>query len=297
MFPDKLKELIATPRQAMIWTAVLSAIPFLHWFGVLLMLLVTLRQGLQQGIKLAAIVAIISVIVFGFVLRLTTDQMVFQFINPLILCLLAYRLRETASWLNVTQMITGLGVLMVITIYLVFPQLAQTWSQLLVAMMKQVAVDRPELLSVWNAGQMLQLLGGFAVGLRVMLFVTLSLSSLIVARYIQAVLYNPGGLRQELYAWRLNFYTGILLLALIILAAVVRTPIWLSLIPVLILPFICVGFTVIHAVTASNKYQWLILLVFYVALLTIAPQLLTLVALLGCLDSLINFRKRFALKR
>jgi hypothetical protein len=297
MFPDKLKELIATPRQAMIWTAVLSAIPFLHWFGVLLMLLVTLRQGLQQGIKLAAIVAIIGVIVFGFVLRLTIDQMVFQLINPLILCLLAYRLRETTSWLNVTQMITGLGVFIVVTIYWLFPQLAQTWSQLLVDMMKQVAAERPELLKVWSSQQMLQLLGGFAVGLRVMLFITLGLLSLIVARYIQAVLYNPGGLRQELYAWRLNFYTGALLLVFIIVAGMIRTPICLSLIPVLILPFICVGLTVIHAVTAANKYQWLILLLFYVALLTIAPQLLTLVALLGCLDSLINFRKRFALKR
>lgn len=308
-----VKALIEQPKQAIMWAAILTAAPFLRWFGILLMLLVTLRQGWREGLILAVVVAVINATVFGVVWRLKLDQLVFQVIDPFVLFLLAYRLRVSASWLDVTQCLTTLAVLAVVVIHVCFPQLANAWSVALVEILKQGMADKPEFAQVLTEAN-LQIMASVAVGLRVVLMMVLSLLSLMVARYIQASLYNPGGLRQELHAWRLNVITGLVLTILIVVCSLTKASIAPSVVLVLSIPFVCTGITLLHTLVAcftwelplpwktdpqraQRAFQLVFLWLFYIAMFTQVPYLLIGLMLLGWVDAFINFRKRFVFKR
>lgn len=301
MFQKKLQQIIEQPKQALLWVTLLSVLPLFHWFALLLMLVVTLRNGARAGLLLAVVAAILGGVVFEFVTHYPLSQVLLQITYPLLLWLAACLLRVTASWQYVLLAFTALGVLVVIAAYSLYPEGVSAWSQALAGSLQQVIKNPPEFMgsgvSAADWQQAVQVVGQFATGLRVLLTLALGLVSLLMARYIQAALYNPGGLKQALYYWRLDFFPGLIVLGLLAIAALIKTPLWLSMIPVLMLPFICTGFSLVHYFTAASKYQWLILLLFYVSLITVLQQLLLLVVFAGSLDVLINFRKRFALKR
>lgn len=300
MFQDKLQQIISDSKKSLLWVAILSAIPYLHWFGLLLMLVVTLRKGWREGLLLAVVVAAFSGIWAGFSQHYSAAEAILQSINPFVLWLFAVILATTVSWQMVLQVMTLLGVIAVLLLYRLFPEGTLAWSQALTANMQQMITAHPGLLenvdpADWQ--RWLVIFGAFAPGLRVTLFLGINLVTLILARYVQATLYNPGGLRKELYHWHLNYLFGVVVIALFITASVVQGHTWLSFIPVLTLPLLCIGLSLFHYFTARYKYQLVILTVFYICVITVLPQLLLLAMFFGLLDCFINFRKRFALEK
>jgi hypothetical protein len=299
MLRSKLQQIIQEPKRAMLAVVGLSAVPFLHLLGLLLILVVTLRKGWREGLLLVVLAAVLAVLLARFVLHYSAAQILLQTVNLVVLWLLAVLLRATASWQKVLEAITVVGLIAVIFITHFYPQLVVAWSQTLTANLQQVAHDRPGLMGAidpkdWQYWVMT--FAQIATGLRVLLLLGSGLISLIMARYLQAILYNQGGLKPELYHWHLNYRVGGLITFLFIAAYIIRTPIWLSAVPVLLLPLLCTGLSLVHYLTARFKYQFIILTIFYACTLTIMPQLLFLVMLLGYLDCFINFRNYFVLK-
>ncbi len=300
MFHDKIKEVIEQPKQALFWSALLGALPFLHWFGVLLMLLITLRKGVREGLILAVVVALLSSIVLRFFVGFSFTEALLQMLNPLGLCLLAWLLRETSSWENVLLGLVIIGVGMVGFLYMFYSSTIQAWASVLVSNLQQLAHEQSSLFNDFGAQdwqKATEILRHFVVGLRVMLTLASAMLTLMATRYLQAALYNPGGLKVELYQLRLRFAWGMIVLAFIAIAVMLKKPFWLSILPVLLFPFICTGLSLLHYFTARSKYQWLILIVFYLLMFTVLPQLLALIILFGASDVPINFRKRFFVKR
>lgn len=293
---EKVQQIIEQPKRAVFWVALLSILPFFHWFALLIALTVTLRKGWREGLSLVLIIVVLDGVLSRFVMHYPGSQMLLQAINPLFLWLLAWTLRETVSWQLVLQLLTLVGIVSLVLLYHFYPETAATWNQQLVVALQQMVKEHPTLISGVNAndwGQLTQSFGQFATGLRIMLFLGMGFVSLIVARYVQANLYNPGGLKQELYRWHLNLISGAVILVLFWFAWFERTPVWLSVIPVLMLSPLCTGLSLLHYFTARYKYQSAILIIFYACVVTILPQLLFLVMLFGWLDCFINFRQRF----
>jgi len=125
----------------------------------------------------------------------------------------------------------------------------------------------------------------------------LALLCLILGRYWQAMLYNPGGLRRELHRLRLPLPLA-LTLALLWLSLLLLERYggpeygWRGYELMLALPLLVAGLALVHALAA----QWdtvFGLVLFYAALILI-PPLRTLLVLAAAADSQWNFRARFA---
>ncbi len=120
------------------------------------------------------------------------------------------------------------------------------------------------------------------------------LGSLLLARWWQAMLYNPGGLRQEFHALRLPkiMAGGFAVVSLLCLAAGADYVLWSNL---LMLPLVVSGAAVVHYAVASMSLGTFWLVMFYVGLVLVGPMTV-LASAVGMLDSFMNLRARMPKK-
>jgi len=117
----------------------------------------------------------------------------------------------------------------------------------------------------------------------------LAICLLMVARWWQALLYNPGGFQQEFHQLRLQPRVAGLLMALFVLASMGVTVLsgWVL---YFVLPLFFAGLALVHGLIGMKKLSRLWLLAFYMLMLNpLLAQLLTVAALI---DSFYDFRRR-----
>lgn len=112
--------------------------------------------------------------------------------------------------------------------------------------------------------------------------------ALLVGRWWQALLYNPGGFQQEFHQFRLNLTQALLCFGLAVLGLSRSDYDYWGLVAAL--PLFLVSVTIAHNIVAEKKLgkHWLI--VFYI--LTMAPAFYLVAVVIGLMDSWLDFRKR-----
>jgi hypothetical protein len=118
--------------------------------------------------------------------------------------------------------------------------------------------------------------------------------SLMLARHWQAVLYNPGGFKEEMYGLRLHKFAALGLSALIILALFNHSAWLIDLILVGLGMFLFQGIALIHSVRAQLKAHRAWLLALYLPLAFLPVQTSLLVAVVGMVDTFADFRAYLA---
>src|SRR5690606_4991942 len=133
---------------------------------------------------------------------------------------------------------------------------------------------------------MIPVLGGVLGAMHILMV----LVSLMLARYWQAGLYNPGGFRQEFHQLRLPPLASIGLLALVVLAP--QWPALAMLSPVASVPLLLAGLALLRGVVGARNLGkgWLIGL--YVLLVLFVRFAYPLIMFLAFVDSLFDFRSR-----
>ena len=133
----------------------------------------------------------------------------------------------------------------------------------------------------------------FILGLIALILAVSALMSLFVARWWQALLYNPGGFAEEFHGLRLQpAVAGFLLLAVI---GATRLPngyeFWAELVAV---PLLLAGLALVHHVVKFLQAgrQWLVFM--YVGLIFFGSSVGVLLVGLGFADSIMNLRSRLA---
>ena len=133
----------------------------------------------------------------------------------------------------------------------------------------------------------------FILGLIALILAVSALMSLFVARWWQALLYNPGGFAEEFHGLRLQpAVAGFLLLAVI---GTTRLPngyeFWAELVAV---PLLLAGLALVHHVVKFLQAgrQWLVFM--YVGLIFFGSSVGVLLVGLGFADSVMNLRSRLA---
>jgi hypothetical protein len=117
---------------------------------------------------------------------------------------------------------------------------------------------------------------------------------LLVARWWQALLFNPGGFQKEFHGFRLDQPIAIILIALVIagVGLPIEYRVWFGLSS---LPLLIAGVAVIHSsvkLMGMGAY-WLVLM--YFGLIVFAPGPISAVLIiLGLIDSILNLRSRLA---
>jgi hypothetical protein len=132
----------------------------------------------------------------------------------------------------------------------------------------------------------------FVLGLLAWMIALTVVCGLLVARWWQALLFNPGGFREEFHGFRLERRVAIILFAIVVAGVMLPreyTP-WIEL---LSLPLLIAGVALVHSSVKIMGFggHWLGLM--YFGLFFIGPTGTVLVGL-GLVDSILNLRSRLA---
>ncbi len=287
------QEFMSSRRNAWLAALLFSLLPLLSWVSAIIMGLVTLRKGAREGLWLLGVISFatfISAALFG---QLSWWVLWNDWLgNTFLVWLFAVALRMTGSWARLLQIAMLLSILAILIVHMHQTDVYQWWLGLLhkqIAMLQQLG----GLSGVVIPEQRLSMLAHMATGLQVAVSVVLSLSSVLAARWLQARLYNPGGLRKELLALRLDKLSGLLTLGCGIAAVLLHANMAIDLFPVMLLPCVLVGFCLMHNLFCKGKL--LRMITFYVLLVTFPLYIPLLLAVFAIADSWLDLRRRHLL--
>jgi hypothetical protein len=122
-------------------------------------------------------------------------------------------------------------------------------------------------------------------------FITLT-ACLLIGRWWQGRLVNPGGFKREFNNLRLGRILSVIVVASIVAATVFETQLLLALSAVLVTVYLFQGLAVIHAFTADQQKSKVWLIVFYILML-LFPQIVVMVSLWGLVDTWLDSRRRW----
>lgn len=276
-------EYVMRGRTQALWVAVLGASSLMFsWISAAVLALVTLRKGPVEGAYILAW----AVLPAGFLLAVFGD------VGPLGMIVgtttLAMLLRSTASWpltlfaASLIGAVTGLGMLW----------LGVNYLQQLVAVFVEVFANIEAQLPQGEQPIELQAPGIATIAGMLGLMTSIScVLCLLLARWWQALLYNPGGFRQEFHSLRFNPQASVALVVVMLLVSTYGLEYrpWAVLFAV---PLTVTGLGFIHARAAHRKLSTSWLTVFYLLWLVIDPVKLIVIGV-AVADSWIDFRSRW----
>lgn len=286
-----LAEYILRGRFQAIFIALLfTLLPFLGWVGVVIMAFVTLRKGAAEGFLILAWIAL-PIIILSYVAGDARILLYDAVCGSLGVWLLAIVLRHTNSWLLVVQAAVFISVIVIITIHLVNPNIIQFWADNLLKVFVQLNDLVGNLLTQQQINLWISNTAKYGTGMQAAMLILGNLFNLALARWVQAMLFNPGGLKQELHNFRMD-KASLLVTLLAIVAVPIGIAALIDCVPVLGLPALFAGFSLVHYYVELSRWAWFWLICFY-ALIMLVPYLLGVLMLAAIADVFFNFRQRF----
>lgn len=117
--------------------------------------------------------------------------------------------------------------------------------------------------------------------------------TLLMARYWQAQLYNPGGFGEELRELRIGKPSAIVVLAVIMIALYTDADWAMELLFCGVAVFLFQGIALVHALVKLRDMRQLWLIVMYILLILLNFHMAVMLAAVGIIDSFADFRRQF----
>ena len=262
-----------------------TLVPLLGWVGAAALALVTLRRGPAEGLLVAAGGG--AVLAAGFAAALGTPApmvpLAAQFSLPVLA--LACVLRWTVSLGRTLEAASVLSGMLVVGIHLLVDDPAGYWTDVFrqaLTVLSGQAPD-PQVVDVFARSVAPGMTGLWAMNL-----LLVAVASLLLGRWWQALLYNPGGFGSEFRALRLSPWLAGVNLAAALGSAVTASGLLPDLTMAMGAVFALQALAVAHWLTHQRRLgrAWL------VGLYLVTPFLLRLLALLGMVDVFVDLRRR-----
>ena len=249
--------------------------------------LVTLRRGAQEGL-IILVCATIAAAVLGAFLKVSYQfVLLYALFLWLPVWLIAIVLREGRHLSLAVEIAVLIGIVCVGGYYLYNEDPARMWREVMPRMV-------PSTVPVENVQKTVALISPYMTGIAAAGGVFGMLLGLFLGRWWQALLYNPGGFKEEFLALkaepRLAYISiGIVLVGLLG-AGKLSEIAWNTLILLFVL-YTCIGTAVLHIFFGGMSIAKLAVPMFYITLFLI-PHFMLPVALVGLADTWLNIRKR-----
>jgi len=283
---------------------VLSWVPlFGASMGILVAAFITLRKGAFEGTLVLG--AAVAPYLLSYALSPASVQPQIMVIATatviainILTWLLALVLRRYGNWDLVIEVSILAGVGLICVIHLVFPEVQNWWSAQLTAYLSKTALMIEQFAPEGTAARaemqaaMVASIKQYITGFVIASVIFNALLQLIIARWWQAIIFNPGGLRKELYQIRLSYVSASIFIAVLALAYT-GNAFSLDMMPIMVTAFCAAGLSLIHNMLRASRAAWFWLILVYVGIIFIFPMGIVLVAMAGLLDSLFNLRQRF----
>lgn len=261
-------------------------IPYAGSLGLLIIAFITLRKSPREGAYLSGAIIIPTL----FLMRNADASMLLPLINliitTLLLWCLAFTLRTTASWSRTLETGAFFVSFLIIIVHFFAQEIVNEWS---VNLIKEIDAT----ITSVNTDITQHRLAIFTKLSTSLLTASMFLSTLfflLLARGVQAVAFNPGGLSQELREIRLSWFT-LLFLAIILLGIKLGSTLAFQFLPVVLFLFCIAGVSLIHRLLSQLQLSRFYLAGFYLLMVFIFPYMLLVLLLLAIADIYFNFRK------
>lgn len=246
--------------------------------------LVTLRKGAAEGFIVS--LWVILPLLLSYMFSASSPFMaVVSGVALINMALVANAHRVTADWNFSLGIATLSGVVLVCLAALLFQAEMNDFVNELEEMLATASEQSGQTMLVltWN--------GFLAFVAWVVIFNTVI--GLVLSRWWQALLYNPGGFQEEFQMLRLSPKLSLVCLTIFIagLALGGNYQLWLRLASI---PLLIGGLAIVHYVVQHKGFGRQVLVVMYVGLFLFGPVLMVLLGALGAADSVMNFRTRLA---
>lgn len=282
-----LAEFVMRGRVQAVSVAIAGVVlPFFVWVSAAVIGLVTLRRSGQDAI-----------LVLGWSVLASVAMMLWQGDPGPVVALIgtaaaAWVLRLSRSWPYALVIIVVAGLLSAAVLNMsdshFVAMLTERLNSFLTELRARMSAEQAALLSQMSAAQVSGLLGVRSASLMAI--------ALLLARWWQAMLYNPGGFREEFHSLRLPMpvVIGSIAGGLLIAQTGHDYQVWIALFA---LPFIVAGFALAHGVVGIRRWGRGPLIALYISWL-VAWELVTgVLLLLALIDSWWDFRGRLIAKQ
>lgn len=280
--------LLENDRYAFLCIGILALLPFTTWLATAAIALITLRKGWLAGFKSFIVGTVVSLC-----LSLMSMSFFAAWVNVLSVFLSCYLLslilRVTANWRLTAGIIVLQALLAIALIQWLAPDYALKYYQYIQNTLNEYGYN-----GMLARQSHQEVYASYMLGVRVLSVVLSTLVSLLLARSVQATLFNPGGYRQEMLAFRASVW-GIPLLMLVLLNAYQGNLLAVACMPVLVLYYVAAGISLSFNILVKNRGRRLLLLLF-IPLILLPSVMLPFYVILGTLDSFFNFRSLQLLK-
>lgn len=274
-------------------TAVLSLIFFpLSYFSIAAVALVGLKIGDRAAVK----VTLFSALASGLLLLLLTGTIIPAVIFTLMMWLpvfwIARQLRRTGSMGGALLHSGALGTATIVGFYLFIDNPAQWWYQL---MQESLLELMPQLMEP-ERGQLLLIFEGVApmmTGVIALALMMHWIGGLLIARWWQAMIYNPGGFGSDYRQLFLGRAAALISVILLLISILIPMQLVQNLLFVAGFLLMLQGIAVVHAVVRQRNWHRAWLIGLYLMLLVAMPQTAMLLALTGLMDNWYRFRTMF----
>lgn len=250
--------------------------------------LVTLRRGVSDG-TFVLLVAMLPALLALFASDLGPLMALITMLSLLLVFAVALVLRRSISWGAAIMAMVALSSAASLLLGQLVPAPVEGLVEILGDLFKEIEAQAQQ---GEQAAQLPVPGERFALGLIAYVLALSSIASLILARWWQSMLYNPGGFGAEFRQLRLNMSSVLICFvsALYCFSQGSDYAIWASLFG---FPLLLQGIAIVHFVVKQRQMgtQWLVLM--YLALIFASPVAM-LLTLLAVLDSWIDFRGRLS---
>ncbi|MCU1723600.1 MULTISPECIES: hypothetical protein [unclassified Pseudomonas] len=263
-----------------------AALPLLFWLSAAAGSLIFLRRGFKDASGVLAW-ALLPALAWWFFGEPRTLMVLLGTLG------LAALLRAGQSWNRVLLFSIALGLVYGVALGSVFREPIESLAQGIAKILPQMLEGIYQQLKVEERARLEGLIAPVLTGLIAALLQAVSVLALMLGRYWQAALYNPGGFGREFRAVRLPLAVALGLLVIILVGPNFGTELAM-LTPLCTIPLLFAGLAVIHGLVAQKRLAKFWLVGLYVTLLLFMQLIYPLLVVLAIVDSLIDFRGRGA---
>jgi hypothetical protein len=306
MLLRRITDFILQGRLQAMGTAFACAfIPLVGSVSILIAGLVTLRKGVQEG-ALVLVAATLPLLISYVGLPVEssgdytvspTDAVVIIVIINVLTWVYAVALRRFSSWSLVLQFAGLVSIVAVVTVHVVYPDVQAWWQNWLTNYFSNIEQATGQMTAQdvkTNHGMIANVVTGiapYATGIVAMALSFYALLELLLSRWWQSAMFNPGGLQKELLEIRMSYAAGALFVLGMLVSYWGGYSLVVDVMPTLYLVFGMAGLSLLHFIAKVRKVNWVWMGLFYIGI-SLAPMAILLVAMIALLDTWIDFRKR-----
>ena len=268
-------------------------VPPAAWISAAAVVLVTLVNGPRSGLITTAM-SLVGAAIFAFLIFSAPEvAVIFVLIAWLPAWLIATVLRQTVSLAFSLQILTVMGLLAVVMLYVLYPNIGELWREPLDIMVKQLAEQSTDF-TLAELKQTEDWIIEFLPGLFASSIMFGTMLSLFLGRWWQAVLYNPGGFGKEFRSLNLGKVSALCAMALMLIAAILDSVFAVAMVTVVFVLYGIQSLSLLHAAIEIRKVNAAWLFLIYLIMFFV-PHVLLLLMLASFADPWLDIRQRISL--